>query len=216
MKTKGNIRRIIGQNKKYLLFGLALLIFGALIGYMNAGSIQQMAQSLLKELDRVAQKIQQHHSVFYTFWTIFENNLLAAISMIGLGVFFGIYPAFALLSNGILLGFILKVSVVKGFSPFLILLVGILPHGIVELTAIILAAAIGMKYGALFFRMFMHLLGRQRNRSIMKEFTASLNELSTSVGIIIILLLVAAVLESTLTPVLIHAYLGGANSFLKP
>jgi stage II sporulation protein M len=216
MKAKGNIRRIIGLNKKYLIFGIGLLVLGALIGYLNADSIQQMAQTLLKELDRVAQKIQQHHSVFYTFWTIFENNLLAAISMIGLGVFFGIYPAFALLSNGILLGFILKISVVKGFSPFSVLLVGILPHGIVELAAIIFAAAIGMKYGALFFRMFTYLLGRQKNRSLMKEFVASLNDLSTSVSIIVILLLIAAVLESTVTPVLIHTYLGGANSFLKP
>ncbi|HJV47073.1 MAG TPA: stage II sporulation protein M [Bacillota bacterium] len=200
--------KIVGANAKFLVLGLAIFVASILIGYLNADSIQKVAEELLRQLDHIARKIEEHGSPLYTFWVIFQNNVLAALSMIGLGVFLGIYPILALTSNGILLGFMLKAFALKGLNPAMVLLLGILPHGIVEISAIIFAASIGIKYGVLIFRIFSHLLNARGRQAVMDEFKQGLTELPFIVGSVIVLLFIAAVIESTITPYLIHLFLG--------
>jgi stage II sporulation protein M len=199
---------IIRANSKFLMIGLGIFLVSILLGYLNADSIQKVAAELLRELDRIARKIGQHGTPLYTFWVIFENNVLAAMSMIGLGVFLGIYPILALTSNGILLGFMLKTFALKGLNPIMVLLLGILPHGIVEISAVILAASIGIKFGVFIFRLFGHVLSGRSGGTIVEEFKQGLNELPYIVGSVVVLLFLAAIIESTVTPYLIHLFLG--------
>lgn len=200
--------RILKMNSTYLWLGTILFFASGLLGYLNADSIQSMAQELLKELERIADKIQHNNSPLYTFWVIFQNNVIASLSMVGLGVFFGIYPILALISNGILLGFMLKSFAMKGVDPFSILAVGILPHGVIEIFAVILAASIGIKYGIVLFRLLGSLADGGRRSSLLDEFKESLRDLPFIIGSVIVLLFLAAVIESTVTPFLIHTFMG--------
>jgi stage II sporulation protein M len=202
--------RIIKENARFIWLGFALMLLGAIIGYVNAETIQSFAKDLLKELERIAERIKENDSPLYTFWVIFENNVMASLSMLGLGIFFGIYPALALFSNGILLGFILKSYALKGMSPISLFVVGILPHGAIELFAVILAAGMGMRYGVTVFKLLGYVFNMDQRTSILKEFGTSLQDLPYLVGTVVLLLFIAAVIESTLTPMLIQLFLGDA------
>jgi len=126
--------------------------------------------------------------------------------MLGLGVFFGVFPIFALTANGFLLGFMLKTFALKGVSPLPVLMVGILPHGVIEIFAVILAAGIGIKYGFFVFRMVGNAFTGKRG-SVIKEFQENLKDLPFIVVSVIFMLFIAAVIESTITPLLINIFI---------
>lgn len=197
----------MANNQKYLFLGLALFLLGSLLGYLNAELIQNMAKDLLEQLEKMAKRMEDHGSPLYTFWVIFQNNVIASLTMLGLGVFFGIFPIFALLSNGVLLGYMLKTMAIKGINPFSVLALGILPHGVIEIFAVIVAAAIGIKYGMYMIRIMLSMANSGVRSRVLDEFKESLHELPYIVGSVIILLFLAAIIESTITPFLIHTFI---------
>jgi len=75
---------------------------------------------------------------------VISNNVLATIEIVGLGVLFGIFPIFALVMNGLVLGYIpfyvTKFSALEFFSV-------ILPHGLIELSALMIAITCGVRLG---------------------------------------------------------------------
>ena len=208
MNLIGKFILVVKANSRFLWLGTLIFIGSALLGYLNAESIQSIAEQLMKELERIAEQIQKNGSPLYTFWVIFQNNVLASLTMLGLGVFFGIYPMIALIANGVLLGFLLKVFAMKGINPIGILVFGILPHGVIEIFAVILAAAMGIKYGSLVFRLLGNLGSRERRSGILDEFKDSLRDLPLTVGAVVVLLFAAAVIESVVTPLLIQMFIG--------
>ncbi|MEW9670203.1 stage II sporulation protein M [Ammoniphilus sp. 3BR4] len=208
MKLMGKMRKVLQNNSRYLWLGTLIFIASGLLGYLNAEAIQSVAQEFMKELERIAEKIEKNGSVAYTFWVIFQNNVLASLSMLGLGVFFGIYPLLALVANGVLLGFLLKVFALNGANPLLILVLGIMPHGVIEIFAVILAAALGIKYGTFIFRLLGNLGNASRRTGILDDFKDSLQDLPFTVGAVIVLLFIAALIESTVTPALIQMFIG--------
>lgn len=199
--------RLIGANQKYLFLGLALFLLGSLMGFLNANVIQDMARDLLEQLEQIAKKMEDSGSPLYVFWVIFQNNVMASLTMLGLGVFFGIFPIFALLSNGLLLGYMLKTMSLQGINPFSVLALGILPHGVIEIFAVIVAAAIGIKYGMYMIRIIFSMANSGGRSRVLDEFKESLHELPYIVGSIIVLLFLAAVIESTITPLLIQNFI---------
>ena len=211
MRMWKRMARIITANSSYLLLGGLLFVGSALLGYLNSALIQETAEQLMEQLQKIADKIGNNGSPLYTFWVIFQNNVMASLSMLGLGVFFGLFPILALTSNGFLLGFMLKTFALKGVSPLPVLVVGILPHGIIEIFAVILAAAIGIKYGFYVIRMMVNMFLSERRRSIFKEFKDSLQDLPFIVVSLICMLFIAAVIESTITPLLIHIFIGNTG-----
>ena len=78
---------------------------------------------------------------------IFENNASGCLLSIVLGPLFGIYPAFFIASNGVIIGVALGMVVAKYGVLFgvLVFVLGLLPHGIFELTAVFISAAMGIK-----------------------------------------------------------------------
>ncbi len=76
---------------------------------------------------------------------IFLNNALKTLLAILLGVLFGIIPVFFLLANGIALGVAWSLSA-GARGPWLSLL-SLLPHGVLELPAVLLGTSIGLAIG---------------------------------------------------------------------
>jgi len=60
----------------------------------------------------------------------------------------------------------------------------------------------------LIVRMLGNLANNSRRTRLVDDFKTSLNELPYIVGAIVVLLLLAAVIESTVTPMLINSFLG--------
>lgn len=213
IRRLGNIVR---KNKRYIWIGLALMLLGIFLGYTNAEAIKQAAKQMMDSIQRIAKHINDANNPLYTFWVIFENNVMAAFSMVGLGIFFlGLYPALGLITNGILLGFLLKVYANGGVNPLKIFLTGILPHGILELSAIIFASAIGIKLGVLTYDWIVSWFVKERRAGAKARFGEMLRDLPLIIGTIVVMLFLAAIIESTITPLLIQNFMGQEMSVVK-
>lgn len=131
---------------------------------------------------------------------IFLNNLQASLLMVLGGITLGLLTAFALFTNGVLIGFVATPAVAEtGLFGTLLLLV---PHGIFELPAVFIAAAIG-------FRVAVLLGNRLRgHRDQLRPTPTEQHQLGVLAGVAIALLVVAAVVEVYVTPALFEAVYG--------
>ncbi|UUZ87182.1 stage II sporulation protein M [Paenibacillus sp. P26] len=127
----------------------------------------------------------------------FWNNTSKSLLIIVLGVFFGIFPLFFLLANGMILGFVCKLSAQK--LSWIYVAKSILPHGIIEIPAVIIACAFGIRFGLLIIKTLFSILSPSRSAKAFEELRGFVKSL-LPVGVSLILLLfVATVVESTVT-----------------
>lgn len=137
--------------------------------------------------------------------SLFRSNLFACVTCVGLGFIpFVFLPAWALLSNGMMIGALLAIVQASGaVSLTKTIALGLLPHGIFELPAFFLSMAMGIY---LCRTLTMKIFGRAKEEKILPM----LNGIAKGfVMIVIPLLIIAAVLECYLTPQLMS--LAGIN-----
>jgi uncharacterized membrane protein SpoIIM required for sporulation len=136
--------------------------------------------------------------------SIFVHNL----RVLGLGVAatplsFGAVPLLLLLSPMLLVGFFAGEAFVLGFNPLLFLVAFILPHGIFELPAVVLATAFSVRLGA-------SIMSPPPGFTISESLLLSLADLiKVFVLLVIPLLLLAAALEVHVTPLVVVHFFGG-------
>ncbi|BAU26062.1 stage II sporulation protein M [Aneurinibacillus soli] len=196
---------ILQENRRYIGIAALLMVMGGAIGYISA---DQFAETLKRMIDGILKSAKQEQTGADIFWLIFRNNVMVAMMMIGLGIFFfGIYPAFTLLMNGAILGFLLKTISSKGISASKVLIGGILPHGILELSMIILSGAIGMKLGIRLYEWVLAMLVPERRRMANDRLYKLLEQLPLLFGTVVLGLFVAAIIETMITPYILQALL---------
>lgn len=129
---------------------------------------------------------------------LFFYNARTTVVFLLMGlVSFGTLGLTLFMANFALVGGVLGAANLIGFSPILTFVVGVLPHGIFELTAVVLATAAMLRVGAL-------LVSPDTDKSLGETFLLSLADwFRVFVGMVVPLLAVAAVIEIYLTPVLI-------------
>ena len=136
-----------------------------------------------------------------SFFGILLNNWFAMVFCVLYGFLPYLYlPVLAIISNGALLGVLAAWYVIQDV-PLTVYAVGILPHGVFELPALFLAAACG-------FALCRNIIRRitKNPRSLpMVEFLIGL--LQTMLLVIFPLVLVAAAIETWVTPVLMSLFL---------
>ncbi|WP_433944220.1 stage II sporulation protein M [Paenibacillus sp. SN-8-1] len=187
------------NSQTYLWIALLLFVVGFGLGMINAEFIQHIVVGQLQGLQEVSGKLAQSASPELSFFVfIFFNNAIKGVLMIYLGILAGVIPVFFLLVNGMVLGYLIEVQSAHGNSIMDLVLKGLLPHGIIEIPAIIIASAFGIKFGMVSLRG----LGRQisgQKESGSREWSA-FAKASLNVSLwIVILLFIAAIIESTLT-----------------
>ena len=116
---------------------------------------------------------------------IIYNNIQSTLLSILLGIFFGIFPLISTVANGYMLGFVSSISV---SSEGLISLLKILPHGIFEIPAVFISLGLGLRTGMFIFR--------KNKIKALKSYLV--NSLRVFLLIIIPLLIIAGIIESTL------------------
>lgn len=131
-------------------------------------------------------------SSFNLFLLIFFNNAIKALLTIYLGLFFGIYPLYFIFINGELIGLVYALSMANiGVAAAL---AGLLPHGVFELTAILISAGYGFWLGTKTFNSVVY------HKPLRPVLGAAFR---TYYSLILPLLLIAALIEAFLTPILI-------------
>lgn len=210
--------KLLKDSKYYVLFATLIFCLGSWLGYVFNDAFEALIQLMLEELKDIVEELEKRQSVYYTAWYIFLNNSKAALLMIGLGSIFFIMPMISLFANGLAIGYIMKATSVSGIaSPVDMFIFGILPHGILELPAILVAGGIGIFLGfrllVWVIKLFIRLLGD--NRGDPRDFWEEegkpvLLSRMKGVGFLIIFLVItlflAAVIEGFITPDLIERY----------
>jgi stage II sporulation protein M len=144
----------------------------------------------LVSLDRLQSDLPAPLLFFYNARTTIVFLLMGLVS-------FGTLGLTLFLVNFALIGGVLGAANLVGLSPLLTFVVGVLPHGLFELTAVILATAAMLRVGAV-------LVFPNTDKSIGETLLLSIADWSrVFIGLVIPLLAIAAVIEIYLTPVLI-------------
>jgi stage II sporulation protein M len=129
---------------------------------------------------------------------LFFHNARTTIVFLLLGlVSFGTLGLTLFLGNIALIGAVMGAADLVGYSPTLAFIVGILPHGLFELSAVFLATAAMLKLCA-------QLVTPQPDKSLGETLLISLADwLRIFIGIALPFLAIASVIEIYVTPLLI-------------
>jgi stage II sporulation protein M len=178
-----NSFKYIAKSWKEILFIIGIFIVFLLIGiFVQAPeniSIQIMAY--LNQL--LAQT--EGYGFGEMFLFIFFNNLKSSFFGLYGGIAFGVFSLFTSLINGYLLGFVSHfVSSQEGAG----VLLRLIPHGIFELPAVFISLGMGARLGSFIFK--------KEKVKFLKENMK--NSLIVFVFIVLPLLIIAAIIESTL------------------
>lgn len=192
---------LLTRYRSYLIAATVLFVVGILLGVILSiyypELIQQAVTQLEEQLRRLGQDIYQSQ-FSQGVWILFLHNLRALGVISILGLLLGIYPAFAMLLNGLIIGVVgvmsLQTTTIMGF------LSGIVPHGIFEIPALLLGASLGLRLGIapLFGRKSSPFTARKPSawQGYRREFAAGLKLLVLCTA----LLFIAAIIEVGITP----------------
>ncbi|MCY0874875.1 MAG: stage II sporulation protein M [Firmicutes bacterium] len=180
-----------------------LFLVGAILGAALAGSLGHVLTPLVQSVRKEAVSMKSQ-SAWATEWMLFANNWTVSLYMLVGGLFFGLLPILGVVMNGALVGYVVRQLAVSAHAnPVVIVLAGIVPHGIFEIPAYCLASGFGMRLGWLVWRT----ITKRADRATWKRTVyAAVPTLLWVTG----LLFVAAFIESHITPVLLRLALGHA------
>lgn len=191
------------EMKHYFIVVVFVFAFSFYLGWANSEQFSHFLEEQLKGLKSISQSLSnKDNPQIWFFIFIFLNNAIKSVLIIFLGLVLGVAPLFMLIANGMLLGYVLSLQTHE--STLSIVLKGILPHGIIEIPVILLACAYGLKLGMLVWKSGAQLLVPAKSRTAYAELVRTLQLTKPLIITIVTLLLLAAIIESTLTYWLVH------------
>jgi stage II sporulation protein M len=136
----GACLKFLRESKDHVMVSLSVFCMFFIVGFGLPIFFREQIFMIIEEL------ILQFAGLgfFETISMIFLNNIQASFLAVILGAVIGLFPLFAAISNGYLLGFVARFAVEEGG---ILVLWRLIPHGIFELPAIILSIGLGMKLG---------------------------------------------------------------------
>lgn len=189
------IRSYVNEIKPLILLSILVFFISAIMGYVFTSTNPETADFSLQELESLVELIEGLSPLQIMFF-IFLNNSIKSLFAILLGVFLGVIPLIFLAYNGFILGVVAYVF--SSDKSFIFILAAILPHGIIELPMIFLSVAIGMRVG---IDSFDFLRGRPSN--VKAELSRGL---SVFFRFVVPMLLIAAVVETFITPLFVVSF----------
>lgn len=196
------IRDDLVRSRRFIGISFALFFAGIIIGGSNP-AFRSFLESQLVALQGLVDVVENAENETLAMITIiFFNNAIKSILIIFLGAFFGLLPIFFLVINGMVIGYLLeRVAETPGaISVFELVVKGLLPHGIIEIPAIIVACAYGLRFGALVFRLLGSLLfARSKLNAVGQEITLFMTRVVPVIVLLTVALFIASIIESTFT-----------------
>lgn len=188
--TEQEIKNYLYSLRFYFLSSFLFFLLAIICGWVGAKYFPLEGEQILKRLEELFEPVSKM-SYFYQFFYIFLNNSFKTFLIILSGIILGIFPLIAIFSNGEVLGIIAFLS--KENLSFLTFVSGILPHGVIEIPALILSGAMGIKIGKIVIdKNFL-----KRKAEIKKEISITLK---LFLQILLPLLALAAAIEIFITP----------------
>jgi stage II sporulation protein M len=164
------------------------------------GENPELTQNLLSTVVEKFQGLMENGEI--SLLQLFLNNLQASILGILVGLIpFLFLPLLGIFSNAAVLGLVFSATQVTTIPLWKMIVVGILPHGIFELTAVFLCYAMGI---SICWNLSKKIVGH-RLRENMKDLLQ--NCLRVTILIVIPLLIIAALIETYITSQLVNTFM---------
>lgn len=173
--------KYIKESSRYILTIVIIFLFFSIVSFFITFP-EAFEIALAKKLKEIVIMF-EGAGLLKTIWLIFSNNLYVAFLSIILGLFLGIFPIMASISNGIMVGFVAQ-KATQVDSIFI--LWKLLPHGIFEIPAIMISMGIGLRLGINIFK---------------KKYNLKENSMKSLLVFLLIiepLLIIAAIIEGVL------------------
>ncbi len=203
------MRRAIGELAVPLILMVAIAVVGYSLSYQwTTANIPRMLSSATPRdftniVDDARQSVglaQAHQHLAASF--IFANNLRATFLVFLSGaVSFSVLGIMVYLLNVGMIGAVLGVFKLIGYSPLALFAAGLLPHGLFEIPALMLASAVVLRMGAILVTPQM---GKSMGQIVLEQLA---NWLKVFLGLVVPLLAVAAIIEAYVTPSILAAFL---------
>jgi stage II sporulation protein M len=139
---------LIRSLKPQIIFIIGLLSVGIILGYMDTLNLNKYINLVIENLMNTF----NHYRGFELFLGILLNNTKATVILLFSGVFLSIFPTLGTLMNGMMIGFVFQSPQLMAGRPAYLIFIQLLPHGVFEIPALILALALGLKLGGWLFK----------------------------------------------------------------
>ncbi|NYT20082.1 MAG: stage II sporulation protein M [Methanosarcinales archaeon] len=192
-----NVRNYLSGLMPNIIAVVVMFVLSGIAGYFYTALNPASSDIALEGLEGLVELIMSMTPIEIMLF-IFFNNAIKSLMAFVLGLGFGLIPLLFVVSNGYILG--VMVYLESQENGFTYILLGILPHGIIELPMILISAAMGLRMG---INVLNALAGRSVD--IKGEFKQGLNMFFR---FIMPMLLLAAGIETFITPVVIGLFLG--------
>lgn len=190
---------IIKTNRGFVGFTLVIFIMGLLLGLSFPDALDQILKSQIEHIKNLASEADG--SPAKLTWVILRNNVTVSLSFIVTGVALSVFPVMMVMVNGMAIGYLFaQWGMMSQVPVWAIIVYGILPHGIFEIPAFILAGAMGIKLGYMWLR---PIPGKSRWNSFLHAGKETLGVLP----LILVSLVLAALIEGFVTPMLLQWYI---------
>ena len=202
------------------IFIIVTVIFLLAAFLSHAYFVNHPDQAKKKAIDlfkKLQKKIPPQATGFNKFLFLSLNNSTALFIPILSGLIpFLFLPLLGVFANGVSLGVVTSISSLKGFKVMHILLFSIVPHGIFEIPALIYATSLGVWLTLQISKKILHTVSMEPVYLFSKNnldhryerlFPLFMRIFRTWIGVILPLLLVAAMIETFVTPVLVNIFL---------
>jgi len=179
----------------YILISALIFLLGIISGYYFAEVYPSESGELLSLLEKTYKPILEMNKVSQVLFIFLKNGVTSFLIII-FGVVFGFLSIVSLISNGEILGMLANFTLEK--SSIFYFLLGILPHGVIEIPCFLISSAIGLKIGRTLIK---KIFGK--GGSLKEELNLGLN---TFLRIILVFLFLAAIIEVLISSELLRIY----------
>lgn len=192
--TKEYVKEYFKRNKSLIIISLVILVLSSIFGVLVSEYIKQTIMTVLHEM---VNNFPRNQGMVEEAIYLFLNNMRVDLMVILFGFFFSVISIAITVSNGIIIGFTSTLV-----SP-LAFIVGIFPHGIFELSASVIALTCAFIITKFEIRIIKGLIDKR----VKEEFHDNIfmiKDIILSIIIVFVLLVLAAIIEAGITPILLR------------
>ena len=180
--------------KYHVCLSLLLFVAFTILSYIYPGTFQQLVLPAVQGLNQGV----ENGTITLETVSLFINNFSVALSLFEGGVFFSIPTIYLLIYNGLVIGFTGSQVPLNYFLSYT------LPHGIIELSAIVLAGGAGFRitHAIVIFLSGIKIKCPDKSKYFTAHAEVAVKMMIDAVVLIIfvaILLIIAAYIEANLT-----------------
>jgi len=175
--------------KRWIFIAISIFGIGLVLGLVTPSGIDSLISEEIAALEELGASLVPFSVLTLVF--IFVKNVVALLVSFVLSPILCLVPILALTANGWLLSFV-SASVAQEKSLGYVL-AGLLPHGVLELPALIMAEAAALSFGTM---AMLALIKKERRSLLLPNLKQNLKYLVIALA----LLLPAAIIETYVTP----------------